>query len=65
MISMKGKRLNLWLPDGYDEKIKELLDMFDAQGVDVRDPKKPDNLSQSAMIRHLIDEALKKAGRNG
>lgn len=63
MISMKGKRLNLWLPEGYDEKIKELLDIFDTQGIDVRDPKKPDNLSQSAMIRHLIDEALKKAGR--
>jgi len=59
---MKGKRLNVWLQDGYDEKIQELLELLDQQGVNLRDSKKG-GLSQSALIRHLIDEALKKAGR--
>lgn len=63
MSLVKGKRLNVWLQDGYDDKIQELLKLLDEQGVDLRDPKKPENLSQSALLRHLIDEALKKAGR--
>ena len=62
MLSMKGKRLNVWLPEGYDEKIKELLDRLDTQGVDLRDPKR-DMLSQSALFRYLIDEQLKKMGK--
>jgi hypothetical protein len=61
MLNVKGKRLNVWLPEGYDEKIKELLDLLDKQGVDLRDSKKG-GLSQSALIRHLVDEARKKAG---
>lgn len=61
-MTMKGKPLNIWLPDGYDEKVKELLDYLDNKGIDLHDPKKPDSLSKSAMIRHLIDEALERAG---
>lgn len=61
MQAVKGKRLNVWLPDGYDEKLRELLEYLDGQGVDLRDPKKG-ALSQSALIRHLVDEARKKAG---
>lgn len=62
MLSVKGKRLNVWLPDGYDEKIQDLLKRLDDSGVDLRDPKR-DMLSQSALFRYLIDEQLKKMGK--
>lgn len=61
MLNVKGKRLNIWLTADYDEKIRELLEYLNAQGVDLRDPKKG-ALSQSALFRYLVDEARKKAG---
>lgn len=59
MIAVKGKRLNLWLPgDEWEDKINELMAYLDSQGVNLQDPKKG-GYSQSALFRHLVEEALK------
>lgn len=63
-LVMKGKRLNLWMPEGWDEKIKELMDYLEAQGVDLRD-KNRDTLSQSALFRYLVEKEMKRMGKGG
>lgn len=60
--AMKGKRLNLWMPEGWDEKIKDLMDYLESQGVDLRD-KNRDTLSQSALFRYLVKSNLKELGK--
>lgn len=56
-MAKNGKPLNLWLPEGYDEKINQLVLLLSERGVDLTDPNRGVP-SKSALFRHLIDEQL-------
>lgn len=60
----QGGKLNVYLPKGFIRKIDQVLDILDKEGVEVRDPNRPSNLSKSKLIQYLIDEELRRHGIN-
>lgn len=53
-MALKGKYINLWLPEGYRQRIVLLMDMLTTRGVDLRDQR--GNNSISALLRYLVEQ---------
>ena len=53
-----GRKITLYLPDGFYERIEDCIELLAEEGVDVTDEKRG-HPSISKMFRYLVDEALK------
>jgi len=58
MPRKKADKIEVYLTDGYRERLERLIKKLKADGVDLKDDNRPGSISRSKLIRYLIDKEL-------